>query len=126
MTPDQYFRFQFDDGTLLVDVVRPVSQFAGNDLVSDMSNQLKDCSEESVDAIIVDFEQIDYFGSMLLEALRILWRTTGVDSQRMKLCNVSSVGREILSLAKFDTLWEVCATRDDARQALCNKDQKPA
>lgn len=75
---------------------------------------LKAVLQPGIKGVVVDFEQLGYFGSSVLEALRHIWSELSPRDGRMSLCCVSEIGREILHVARFDTLWPVCATREEA------------
>ena len=64
---------------------------------------------------VIDLAALDYFGSIMLELLVVLWKRVQADGGKLALCNVSVVGKEILCTAKFDTLWPIV---DDREQAL--------
>jgi anti-anti-sigma regulatory factor len=71
---------------------------------------------------VIDLGHMPYFGSMMLESLRNVWTHIHPQGQRMALCGVSEVGQEILRLARFDTLWPICATRAEAiRTVRCRE-----
>jgi hypothetical protein len=56
----------------------------------------------------------------MLEAIRALWNDLSPRKGRLVMCNASEVGREILQVAKFDQMWPLLATRDEALQLLKN------
>jgi HptB-dependent secretion and biofilm anti anti-sigma factor len=58
--------------------------------------------------VLVDLERAPYFGTCMLELMHMLWRHTRASGGQMVLCNVSETGREILGIAKLDTLWPIC------------------
>ncbi len=68
--------------------------------------------------VLVDFSQIDYFSSSVLEALRTIWLAVKDKHGRMALCSLSPAGREILQLSRFDTLWPSYPDRTEALLAL--------
>jgi anti-sigma B factor antagonist len=68
--------------------------------------------------LVVDLGELPYFGSMVLDWLVQLWNRMKAKGGAMAACNVSRVGREVLSLARLDTLWHVFGTREEALSAL--------
>ena len=68
--------------------------------------------------LVIDLREIPYFGSTLLDWLVQLWNRMKAKGGGMAACNVSPIGREIFSLARLDTLWRVCASRDEALATL--------
>ena len=83
--------------------------------VDELVTQLKAAQDTK---IAVDFEQLPIFGSIVLEALRTLWMQLHTVDGKLALYGVSQMGREILHVAKLDTLWPVYESRDDALAAL--------
>jgi anti-anti-sigma regulatory factor len=79
---------------------------------------LAELTDESAQRVLIDLCQTPYFGSALLEALRLIWNRVHAQQGRMVLCNASPVGREILELAKFDHLWPIVDDRDSALARL--------
>ena len=67
---------------------------------------------------VIDLGALDYFGSIMLELLVVLWKRVDSKGGKLSLCNVSPVGLEILQTAKFDTLWPIVPDRDDALIAV--------
>ncbi|MCE9525659.1 MAG: STAS domain-containing protein [Planctomycetales bacterium] len=67
--------------------------------------------------MIVDFHQVPYFGSSLLEVLLSIWSQEQLRAGTMSLCNVSAAGREVLEVTRFDTLWTIYNTRAEALEA---------
>jgi anti-anti-sigma factor len=70
---------------------------------------------------IVDFRQLSYFGSLMLEDLLQLWKAVKAKDGRMALCNLSQTGREIIGVSRFDQLWPVCETQEKAMQSVLNR-----
>ena len=68
--------------------------------------------------VLVDFSQVDYFSSSVLEALRTIWVGVKEKQGRMALCSLTPAGREILQVSRFDTLWSSFPDRTEALLAL--------
>jgi anti-anti-sigma factor len=71
-----------------------------------------------VQNVVFDFGRIDYCGSSMLEAMRRLWKNLPKERGKMVVCCANAVLRDILHVTRFDTLWGVFPTRDDALKAL--------
>ncbi len=95
-----------------------VSSLADADLMGEMSRLCAQLAQSDMQRVVVDFSNVDYFGSLMLEALRMLWNSIPGAEGRMALCNVSPVGKEILEIARFDQLWPVLESRDEAVRAV--------
>jgi anti-anti-sigma regulatory factor len=68
--------------------------------------------------LIIDLTEAPFFGSSLLELIRVLWNDISADGGKLVLCNPSPVGREVLSVAKFDQVWPMAETRAKALALL--------
>jgi anti-anti-sigma factor len=64
--------------------------------------------------IVFDFKSVAYFGSAMLEAMLTVWREARGRGGRLAVCNLSEAERELLATVRFDSLWPIGATRDDA------------
>jgi anti-anti-sigma factor len=75
-------------------------------------------SAPEVKGLVIDFHRTDYFGSTALGFILRLWKRVSSHGGRLAFCNVSEREKEILLVTRLDTLWPVCATRDDALRAV--------
>lgn len=107
-----------EGSTLILEVHGAVGSLANDDLLDEVDGILSQLKDGTVRDVIVDFGQSPYFGSSMLETLRRVWNEVHDHHGRMVVCNVSTVGKEILQIAKFDQLWPLVATRGDAAQQL--------
>lgn len=114
MSLHRYFRCTQEGTAFVVEVLRPVGSLAEEDVMQELDGIMAATAGQPTCKVIVDFHQTAYFGSSLLEALRIIWTKIEDREGRMALCNLSPVGKEIVQIAKFDHLWPVCETRTEA------------
>jgi len=114
VTEGMRFEIDWSGQTLIVNVADDVGSFANSEVMTELSPIFEQLDDSAVDGIVVDFHQVDYFGSSMLEALRGLWSRIEDTDRKMVLCSVSSVGKDILEVARFDTLWPICADRQAA------------
>ncbi|MEX0700911.1 MAG: STAS domain-containing protein [Planctomycetales bacterium] len=118
MNADRFFRIEQEGDVLLVGLQRPVGSLADAQIHDEVEILLQKVDAAQPAAVVVDFRHVSYFGSMMLEALRVLWNRLEAHGAKLVLCNVSDVGREILELAKFDTLWPIYPSRAAALAAV--------
>lgn len=90
-----------------------------DEIIGELRGALLDprIADRPLRGVIVDFEHVDYFGSLLLEALRGLWTELQPLRIPLLLCNVRGVCREIIAVTKFDHLWPML----DSRQAALDE-----
>lgn len=82
--------------------------------------------ESPARSVLVDLREADYFGSMILDALRGLWQQLQADGGELILCGVSPGGRDILQVARFDRIWRIAPSRDAALDDLNRRFPPPA
>ncbi|MEX2186772.1 MAG: STAS domain-containing protein [Pirellulales bacterium] len=68
--------------------------------------------------VVFDFREVEYFGSAMLETMLTLWRHVRSRGGRLAVCNLSEAEREVLATVKFNTLWPIGETREEALQAV--------
>lgn len=102
-------------------VVSPLFSF-GHLLDPDVAREWKQVLDRldapDLKRLVVDLGELPYFGSTVLDWLVQLWNRMKAKGGAMAACNVSKVGREVLSLARLDTLWCVFETREEALATL--------
>ncbi len=118
MTPRLFFHSHIEREALIVEIRQPVGSLAADEVMSELDLVVAELHQPQCRHVIIDFCQTAYFGSSLLEALRIIWNHVHAQSGRMVLCSVSPIGREILQVAKFDHLWPITTDRAAALQRL--------
>ena len=118
MNPSRVFRVSTVDGILVVELVGAVSSLAEESITRELDRVREQLRTAGLQSVVIDLGNVAYFGSSMLEAIRLLWTELVPSQRRLVLCNASDVGREILQIAKFDHLWPLVATRDEAFQLL--------
>jgi anti-anti-sigma factor len=68
--------------------------------------------------VVVDLGEIPYFGSTVLEWMVQMWKRAKAKGGTLATCNCSQIGKEVLHAARFDTLWDSFASRDEAIASL--------
>lgn len=112
------FRHTSHGETLVVIPLRTISSFAEDDVQREFAALRERIESGAVRNIVVDFSHLDYFGSSMLEGLRVLWKRLREHDGKLAVCRLSTVGKEILHLARFDRLFTVAETVDEAVAAV--------
>ena len=118
MPVPQIFSVARDGDVLVVTVLCSVSSLADADILDEVQQVLDHLREPGLRGAVVDLARSGYFGSSMLEALRVIWNEVCAIGGRMALCNVSDVCREILEVARFNTIWPIVPALDDALQVV--------
>jgi len=100
--------------TLLVVPLANISSLAGEHVQPELNTVLAELEEGGAKNVVIDLERLDYFGSVMLAAMHMMWKRVRENDGRMVLCGVSELGKEVLQIARFDTLWTICGRREEA------------
>lgn len=71
-------------------------------------------SEHGFSKIVLNFENIHYMSSAVMGKLVGLQKEIQATGGQLRLCNISSSIYEIFEIMRFDDLFEICETEDDA------------
>ena len=108
------FRSCLEGDVFMVTLHKQVSRMEDSFALREQQSLSSEFSHSPAKHAIIDFQQLSYFTSVLLEALIQLWRVVNSRNGRMLLCELSQIGREIIAVSHLDELWTVCETREDA------------
>ncbi len=103
---------------LIVELLGVVSSLADNAVLQELEEVRTELREGKRTALVIDLAAAAYFGSSMLEAIRILWNDLSAVNGHIALCNASEVGREVLEIAKFDKIWPLVNSRSEAIQLV--------
>jgi len=112
------FHAESENDTLIVMPQGSVSSLAGDEVSSELDELLVRLKSAGPNSVVVDFEKVSYFGTVMLGAMHAIWKHVRQQGGKMALCNVSDMGREILRVSGIDVLWPVCASRRDALEEV--------
>lgn len=118
MSSSKVFRVSTVDDVMVVELIGVVSSLADHSITRELDSVRERLRSGAFTAVVIDLGQVAYFGSSMLEAIRTLWNELIPRNGKLVLCNASEVGREIVQVAKFDHLWPLVETRDQALQLL--------
>jgi len=118
MDLDKIFHLENHSATLVVVPLGNISSLAGDQVQPELERVLAEFDRLGAKSVVVDFSKVSYFGSVMLAAVQMLWRRVRAAGGKLAVSNVSQVGREVLQVSKFDTIWPIFNTRAEALQAL--------
>jgi anti-anti-sigma factor len=118
MSPSRIFDSQCEGDTLIVMLLGDVSTLLPEQAKAELNQALNNLRPPEVCHVVVDFEQVAYFGSLMLASLQFIWNRTKQCQGKMALCNVSPTGREVLDVVQFHRLWPICHSREEAVEAV--------
>ena len=114
MTSTKHVVTEIVDGTLIVSLRSELGSLTdeGRDEEFDRTvAQVVDNPE--VRNVLLDLTNASYFGSEVLEWMVVLWKRVKEKGGSMALCHVATSAREILTIARFDTIWPIHDNRED-------------
>lgn len=114
MSQPRYVRSQRQGDTLIVSPLFTFATFTEPDIAAEWDAVQQQLDAPDVQHVVVDLGNIPYFGSTVLEWMVQMWKRVRDKGGRLATCNASPIGREVLTIARFDKLWGICDTRDDA------------
>ena len=112
------FAVESENDTLIVMPLRSMGSLAEESVRPELDTILEQIRHPDMRHAVIDLSEISYFGTSMLEAMYSIWRRIRDDEGKMVLCNVSTMGREILRVSRFDTLWPICDSREEALQEV--------
>jgi len=118
MKTSELYHAQLEGDVLILTLQSQAQNMAESAAISERQRLPSEYIRVAATHAVVDFNQLSYFTSMLLEALLQLWKSVEARNGRMALYNLAPIGREIISVSHFDRLWPICDTREQALQAV--------
>lgn len=118
MSTPKIFEATNSGATLIIMPLDSVGSLSGEHVNFELDALIKRLDQPGLKHVIFDFQKVAYFGSSMLGAMHAVWKHVSASEGKMALCNLSDVEREVLEVSKFDTLWPVCASRDEALTAV--------
>lgn len=122
MNSSRVFSVRLEDTTLIVTPTGPVSNLAGQEMHPEVEEIMAAVRNEHCRDVLIDMEKATFFGSVLLGMLNAIWKHIRPRKGKLVLCNLSRLGGEVIHAARFDTLWEIYPTREEAKQALARRE----
>ena len=111
-------RADHKQGVLIVTVLTDVTSLGDEELARELEDVLHQLQGDDTRHVIIDLQGVVRFGSSFLETLRRIWNVSKVRNGKFALCNVSDIGREILAVSKYDSVWLICSTMEEALASI--------
>ncbi|HEX5106261.1 MAG TPA: STAS domain-containing protein [Pirellulaceae bacterium] len=114
MSEPKYVRVERNGEALIVSPLFTFARFTDDDIADEWSQVQSQIDGADVKHVLVDLGQIPYFGSTVLEWMVQMWKRVKAKDGKLATCNASPIGREVLTAARFDILWGICGSREEA------------
>ena len=112
------FTMEQQDETMILSPIKNLSELELSFLDHEIRAVMRQLDQSACRNVLLDFINTDYYGSTALGFFLVLWKRVRDKDGQMAFCHVSSHEREILQLTKLDSLWPICATRQEALDAF--------
>ncbi len=114
MSADSPIRLEKQRGVTVLDFEPDAAQTAGEVLFVHLADVLEQLGREPATEVVVDLQELEFFGSSVLEALLRLWHFVNDRGGCVVICNASEIARDVLETAHFDTLFPLVESREAA------------
>ena len=91
-----------------------VKSFADEEVRNEWGELISLIESAHAKNLILDLGRLSFFGSTMLEWIVVLGKKVREQQGAMIICNCRPATLEVLHIAKFDTLWPIVETREDA------------
>ncbi len=117
-TPTGTFDVERTKETLIVTALTNLRELDYPAIEAAARDVLRLLDNGTIKNVVLDFRQTDYYGSTALGFFVKLWKRVRERHGRMAFCGVSDHEREILRVTNLDGLWPLCASREQALEAV--------
>jgi anti-anti-sigma factor len=115
MNEEQYIHYYVEgDDCLWITPLDNSVDFRQPEALPELKELQDKIKDERFNRIVVDLSALPHFGSVVLEWLVSLWKQIRKRNGNLVLFAPSEVGREVLAVVKFDTIWPIAETREEA------------
>lgn len=104
--------------TLIITPKKVVGTLADATVQTEWQEILNRIAEGSVRHVVFDLTFSRYLGSVMIEAMLLVWKRIRPKNGRLAICNASDVASEILELSNLPAIWSICDSRDEAFKAV--------
>lgn len=103
--------------TLVVELGGRIGSLGSPRLIQQRRELVEEIQQSNTTAVVVDFSRVEYFGSLVLDTLCVVWKHLKEREGEMFLCSLSDIAQDIFDKSRLGSLWPVYASRHDALQA---------
>ncbi|WP_157605032.1 DinB family protein [Schlesneria paludicola] len=118
MTTHHFLSADAIDDVMVLELQDNISNMPDHTILNELEEIRRQRREIGATKLIFDLGKAQYFGSTLLELIRVVWNDLTALKGKLVLCNPSPFGREILEIAKFHLIWPLLETRAEALAML--------
>jgi anti-anti-sigma factor len=103
---------------LVVSLPSELGSLAESQVAQQFQQAIQQAKAPETQHLLIDLEAAQYFGSQVLEWMVVMWKRTREKKGKIAFCHASPLAREILAVARFDTIWPIYESREDALRSF--------
>jgi anti-anti-sigma factor len=112
------FVIERDGDILILTPQKDLREFEYQHIESGAREVLDMLGKGTVNNLVMDFHKTDYYGSTALGFFIKLWKRVRSRNGQLAFCNVSAHEMEVLRATSLASLWPICASRQEAIEAV--------
>lgn len=106
------------DGTLVVFLQSELGSLTDENRDREFDETVEKVGQPEVRNVLMDLAKAPYFGSQVLEWMVMLWKRVRDKHGQMALCHVAPTAYDIIRVSRFNTIWPIHKTREEALESL--------
>ncbi len=110
----KYFRVEPSDNTLIFSAASSINMLFEEEVREECALLIDQLSQHNATNLVIDLGAVDHFGSVMLELMVILWKHIKTGTGKFVVCNVSTIGKQVLHATKLETLWTILPSREES------------
>ncbi len=110
----KYFRVEPSDDTLILSAMSSINMILDQEVREECDLLVEQLSHHSATNLVIDLGAVNHFGSVMLELMVILWKHLKSGTGKFVVCNVSTIGKQVLHATKLETLWTILPSREES------------
>ncbi len=118
MSMPRIFDARIEGDTLVVESLGNAGSLVGEEMVYELTALLDQFEKSDLNSAVVDLRNSPYFGTSMLQVMTAIWKRVRARGGKMAVCGLSDTGLEILQVTRFDTLWPICTSQEEALKAV--------
>ena len=118
MSMSQIFDARIEGNTLVVVSLGNAGSLVGEEMACELTGLLEQFEQSGLQNAVIDLRNSPYFGTSMLQVMTALWKRVRARGGKMAVCSVSDTGLEILQVTRFDTLWPICSSQEQALKVV--------
>jgi len=118
MVEPNLFTIDRDGAILIVALPNTPVSFFDEEILEEVESICEILKDPAITNLVMDFGQCPYFGSAILGAVVTLYINVRDRQRHFTACNITKDGRELLQISKFDTLWPIFDSREEALNSI--------